>query len=256
MKTVQLKFLLVLLICALLAFILDSVKFLGVPKAVFYTITNPGQYALYSAKTGVSGWLSFLTFWKSGENRIKNLELRIMELSAAKSRAGVLEKENAELRKQLGVTKLASYKQLPATVLGLSRYLEIGAGQNQGIAIGQSVIYLDNLVGRVVNVSAVTSFVRLPRDPESKIAVSVGLARGLVSGQFGSGMKISQVAQNEDIKSGDLVSTSGEGGAYLPGMLVGKLGTIGTDKTGLFKEADVLPLIDYGRLTTVFVVLN
>lgn len=255
-KMIQPKFLLGLLICALLAFTLDSARLLEVPKTVFYTVASPGQYLLHNVQVGLVDGLSFLTFWKSGEARIKNLELRVAELSVAKNQAGALERENRELRKQLGVTSLASHRQLPVVVLGLSRYLEIGAGQNQGVTVGQTVVYLDNLIGRVVSVSGRTSFVQLPSDPDARIAVGVGQARGLVSGQFGSGLEISQVAQNEDIRPGDLVSTSGEGGTYLPGMLVGKLGTINTDQTGLFKEAEVIPLIDYKQLTTVFVVLD
>lgn len=254
MTQLQPKTLFIFLLLALGIFFLDGQKVLETPKAIAQVATAPEQYLLYSLKQGAQSTFSFLVFWRSGEARIKNLEWRVMELSAVKNRAEALEKENAELRKQLGTTSLKGHRQLPAVVLGLSRYLEIGVGTDQGVAVGQTVVYGDNLVGRVVRLSAFVSFVQLPRDPESKIAVRVGGVRGLVKGEFNTEMNISQVAQNEELKTGDLVFTSGEGATYLPGMVVGKLGGIQTDQTGLFKQAEVTPLVDYSTLTTVFVV--
>lgn len=256
MKTLQLKSLIVYLVIALLIFFLDGTKLLDAPKAVFYKVAAPEQYVVYGLKMNVLDTFSFLTFWKSGEQRIKYLESRIVELSAAKNRSDTLEKENRELRKQLGVAKLVDKKQLPAIVLGESRYLEIGVGTDLGVKVGQMVVYGDNLVGRVAKASQTISFVQQPFDPDSLVPVRIGLARGLVKGQFGLGLKLSQVAQNEDIRGNDLVLTSGEGGTYLPELVVGKIGKISTDTTGLFKEAEVLPLVDVSKLTTIFVILN
>jgi len=259
MKGIEVKTLLVGLFLASAFAVSDRVRLLEGPKAVAHSITAPGQYLVYSVKSNLNNWFSFLTFWKSGEARIKNLEFKVLELTVAKNKVDGLEKENAELRKQLAVsakTPVRQREQIPALVLGLSRYLEIGAGGNQGIIMGQTVIYGDNLIGRIVKVSNSIAYVQLPRDSESKIAVRAGSARGLVKGEFNSVIKISQVAQNEEIRTDDLVVTSGEGGNYFPELVVGKVGKISTDNTGLFKEAEVTPLVDVGQLTMVFVLIN
>ena len=253
MKTLELRTFGALFLLAVFVFLVDGTGLLDTPKSAVQVITVPIQYAVYSAKRGVGETFSFLTFWKSGEARIKNLEQRNLELSATISESAALKQENNELRKQLGAKILADRKLLPAIVLGSGRYLEIGLGTNDAVKEGQTVVYLNNLVGKIVRTTPKASFVQLPTDPQAKIPVKINKARGLVIGQFNSSMQLDRVAQTEEIAENDPILTSGEGDSFPPDLVVGKLGKIISAGTDLFKKATVLPILDYSGLETVFV---
>lgn len=256
MKALQLRTFVVLLSLAIFVVFLDRTGNLDGPKLALQTITLPVQYAVFSAKLATRDTFSFLTFWKSGENRIKNLELRVLELTASKNEADALRRENDELRKQLGVSLTRSRTLLPAPVLGGSLALELAVGANSGAKEGQSVVYLDNLVGRVKRVTPRASFVELPVSPSAKVPVKIGRSRGLVFGQYNFSMILDRVAQDEEIQVDDLVLTSGEGGSFLPDLVVGKITKIISEETDLFKKAEVKPLVDYQELTLVYLVAD
>lgn len=243
MKQLQIKTLFIFLAISLLLMVLDHKKVLEPVKKPVQRVMIPLQYFLYSTKLGVGNFLSFITFWKSGEQRIKNLELRNLELVAEKKRADILERENGELRKQLTPIKSGLVKNfVPATVVDVEQYLKIDTGQFEG----KTVVYLDNLVGKIIK----PYFVQLPIDSQFKIPVRVGKTLGLVSGQFNSLILLDRIAQNEEIKVDDLVVTAEDG------WIVGKIKKIISTQTDLFQRAEVTPLVDYSRLTTIFIVLN
>lgn len=236
----QIKVFLVLILASGLLMFLDSKNMLSPVKNIVETVTAPVQFGLYQGKLGVNNFFSFITFWKSGEARIKNLELRNLELAEFKNKAEILERENRDLRKQLGATVSAVKKLLPVTVVGLGQYLEIYEGGFEG----KTVVYLGNLVGKIVK----AHFIQLPTDSASKIPVRVGKVLGLAYGQFNSTIILDKVAQNEEIKIDDLVVTADEG------LIVGKIKKITSKQTDLFQTAEVTPLIDYEKLETVFII--
>lgn len=238
---------LALLFLCLIIFFLDGRGYLNGVKGAVQIVTLPVQYSFFAAGQNVKNSFSFLTFWKSGEARIKNLELKNLELQAAKNEAERLSKENKELKKQLGVNLFRDRVLLPATVLGVDRYLQIGAGINDGVKEGATVIYLDNLVGKIIRVLPRSSFVMLPTDPQTKIPVKIKESKGLISGQFNSSQILDRVGQNEEINTGDLIFT-------LEDLVVGKVDKIISQQTDIFKKATVKPVLNYADLTTVFVI--
>ena len=246
MKTLEVRTFLALFFLSISIFLLDGQDFLNLPKSALQLVTNPIQYTLYSAKGGLGDTFSFLTFWKSGEARIKNLELRNLELIYMEPQVAIQKKENADLRAQLGVKTLVSQKAVPAPVLGLDRYLEIGLGSNDNIKEGQTVVYLTNLVGKIIRVTPRTSFVQLPTDPQSMLPAKINTVSGLVVGQFNSSMVLDRVAQTEDISEGNFVLTTDN-------LIIGKISKITSLETDLFKRGEIQPLITYSDLTTVFV---
>jgi rod shape-determining protein MreC len=247
---------LIFLFLSLAVLFLDKRGLLDGPREAGQVFALPARYALVSVRRRAEDFFSLLTFWRSGEARIKNLELRIGELTAAKNEAERLQKENDELRKQLGVKPLLARKLLPARVLGGGRFLEIGVGRSEGVSSGMAVIYLDNFLGRVVQTTPRVSLVRLPTDPESRIPVKVGPARGLVTGQYNFSIMLDRVAQNEEISPEARVETSGEGESALAGLTIGKIEKVVSSETDVFQRATVIPMVNYARLETVFVVLN
>lgn len=257
MKQIRLQIFAGFCILTLLVVFLDRQGLLSPVRSGMQIISSPVQFAAFSVKNGLLDSVSFLTFWKSGEARIKNLELRNLELVSEAGRLKAVERENAELKKQLKVDFLSEKKRLPAGVLGVARYMTLSRGKNDGVRIGQSVVYLDNFVGKIVRVDNDVSFVQLPTDVDLKIPVKVGAAgeiSGVAYGQFNSAIVLDQVSQDEQIGNGEFVLTSGDEGKFIPDLILGKIERIFSRHTDLFQRAEVKPLVVYDRLQTVFVI--
>lgn len=254
MRLLRLQTFLALFFISFLLGFLDSRKALEGPKSVGQAVVAPVKYALYSAKLGAQEAFSFLTFWKSGEARIRHLELRVAELAGADARVKALEEENRLLRQQLGAPVKSVSKLLPATVLGVNRYLEIAIGSNEGVKEGMAVIYENNLLGKVVKVSPRISYVQVLSDPQSKVPVKVGSSRGIVIGQFNSAIILDRVVQTENLSGVNYIFTSGEDKVFPPDLVVGRVGEILSKETDLFQTARVVPLVNPGNLKIVFVV--
>lgn len=259
MKEINLRFFVGFCVLALMMIFLDRQGLFGEFRPMMQIVLSPFEMGAYSVKNNVTDGLSFLIFWKSGEARIKNLEQRNLELQSQANNEKILENENIELKKQLGVTSLSKFKRLPARVLGVARFMIIDRGIKDGVVVGQSVTYLDNFVGQIVRSDSSVSFVQLATDADFKIPVKVGLLEnlyGVTLGQFNSSIILDQVSQDEEIKIGDLVFTSGQSGKFIPDLLIGKIYQISSSKTDLFQKAKVKPLIVYGKLNTVFVIVR
>lgn len=259
MKNFEFRTLVIFLAITILIFFFDKHGFLEIPKAAAQSIISPIQLSFLKTYHGIQNAFSFFTFWKSGEARIKNLELKNLELQSFKQKSLDLQKENQILKDQLGASAFlkASEKShlLPAQVLAVGDNFQIGLGQNNGVKAGQTVIFLNNFIGIISKVGAKVSFVKTSKDTNIKIPAKTGTVHGLISGEFDTSIKLSQIAKNEDIQIDDLVLTSGEGEITIPNLVIGKIDKI-LDHQGLFKEAKVAPLLNYDKLETVFVIIN
>lgn len=252
MNASSLKLPLFYIVISLVLLLLYQAKILNPFLNITQMVTVPIQYAAFSFRDGIEDQFSVLTFWRSGESRIRQLEQRNAELTAKAAQVEGLERENQELKNQLGSKALPVTELIPVAIVGFDHDLVIGAGSNQGVKVGQAVIYLDNLVGKVNRVEPRVSFVQLPNDGSAKIPCKIKLVRCISSGQFNSTILLDRVTQTEEVVSGDIVQTSGQEGLFPPNLVIGKVGKILSTETDLFVQAQIEPVIDYSKLTTVF----
>lgn len=149
-------------------------------------------------------------------------------LMAAAARADDLERENAELRALArfagapGIPRLAT-RVIARSPGGLSRTLLIGAGRNHGIRDGFPVIGGEGLAGRVVQTHDDSASVMLLGDRLSRVPVYIGRqqARGVLAGTGAGLPQLEFLGGGSAIAEGELVTTSGLGGVFPRGLLVG-----------------------------------
>jgi len=67
-------------------------------------------------------------------------------------------------------------------------------------------------------------------------------------------LKLSYLPENTELLAGDLVVTSGKGGVYPSGLVVGSIESIHTDPSGMSRYAVVAPRADLDHLIQVFVI--
>ncbi len=101
--------------------------------------------------------------------------------------------------------------------------ITLDVGSNQGVESGLTVVGATGVVGQVISVSANTCRVRLLTDPQSGAAAIVQSSRaeGIVRGSLDGLLYLENIGADVNIQVGDVVLTSGLGGSYTPGLLIG-----------------------------------
>jgi len=173
------------------------------------------------------------------ENKQLHTQLQVLQLAMLRQQA--LEQENAQLRElQAGLPPLIK-KWLVAEVIGvdsgmLRQRLIINKGLHQGVQLNEPVVDSSGILGQVAHIGPWSSEVILITDPEHAIPVQVA-RNGLRTIAVGSGntdeLLLPYLAANSDVKSGDLLTSSGLGGVFPAGYPVGHI-------TGVRREANQL----------------
>jgi rod shape-determining protein MreC len=174
-----------------------------------------------------------------GQN--KQLRTQVQELQLAMLRQHALEQENAQLRELQAALPPLIKKSLVAEVIGvdsgtLRQRLIINKGRHQGVQLNEPVVDSNGILGQVAHIGPWSSEVILITDPEHAIPVQVA-RNGLRTIAVGSGntdeLLLPYLAANSDVKSGDILTSSGLGGVFPAGYPVGRI-------TGVRREANQL----------------
>jgi len=195
------------------------------------------------------------------------------ENTALNKRLGALEIENQLLREKatenkrlkalLSFKKKFSYKILPAEIIGRDpsswfKTIIIDKGASAGVSRGCGVIIPKGVVGRVIEVAHNSAKVLLLHDVNSSVdaVVQRTRARGIVEGHGETTCKLSYVLKSEDLKPGDEIISSGLNGIFPKGVRLGEVSRIDKGKTGFFQVVELLPFVDFSKLSEVLIVLK
>lgn len=190
------------------------------------------------------------------------LNQKVDELSFTNARLLASQQENTALRKALNFKQKTDFILMSAEVVlsdptGFTQVIVIDKGSNDNLKINQPVVVAPGiLVGKISKLNPSTAEVTLITDPSSVVngEVAESGARGLVKGEHGLGLTFDLVTQNELIKSGDQVITSGLSGDYPRGLLVGEVSAIRSSGSELFQKAFISPAADLRSVKFLFVV--
>lgn len=200
--------------------------------------------------------------WQRSAEEVSKLKGELALDGSLLAQVATLSAENKALKAQLGVRSRGADKLLIASPIGFaSGELFLDVGTSDGVALGDSVVLGQAIVGVVTSVSSRMTRVRTPIFEGGKVEVvvrsggvdGVRRASGVVTAQGGQ-LVLDKVVLGEPLVKGDLVMTVG--GGFARDLLVGTVGEIVQKDNQLFKKALVEPAIDYGHLDRVFVVLT
>jgi rod shape-determining protein MreC len=166
-----------------------------------------------------------------------------------------LSADNREMRGLLKVVPENAVAYVTARVIansggGYVRTVMVNAGSEQGLARGQAAVAGEGLIGRLTEVGARAARVLLITDLNSRIPVVVQSSRSnaVLAGDNSERPRLLYVSDPGTIKIGDRIVTSGEGGAFPPGLPVGVVATI--DASG----ARIEPFVELSQLGYVLLV--
>lgn len=194
----------------------SPVRMLGSAVAApFGALGNIAQNATASSET-----LSEL------KKRNEELTAQVAELSEAQETAERLEK-------LVGLKSTYSLESTAARIIGSTGdawtdSVIIDKGSASGFEVGMPVCSSGGVIGRIIEVSANTSTVRLITDDQSGVSAMIqgSRAQGVLQGQADGTLRLEYVVSDAEVATGDIVITSGIGGTFPKGLPLGTVASI------------------------------
>lgn len=222
-------------------------------------VSRPAQY--------VAGFIGDLQDLQNTYDENKQLKARVDKLVKLESQVQTLEKQNQQLHDVLGMKKsLSDIKPMPATVIGRNpdrwhENLIIDKGKINGIKQNMAVMTATGLIGKVKSVNQFSSTVQLlsSLDPKNRISAIVQgdkRANGTVEGydEEKKLLMVKRIPYDAKVVKGQTVVTSGLGGVFPEGLLIGKVVDVKSDQYGLNQTAYVQPGADFSDIENVLVI--
>lgn len=234
-------------------------------------ITGQARTPVQKAVTAMVNWLeqsySYLYRYDQLEQENEVLRAQLAEAQADVREAAELREENDRLRQLLDLAERRTdfvFESAKITARGSSNWgssFTISKGADDGIEINDCVITeYESLVGQVVELGDNWATVRTLIDAEFEAGAYVGDGSyaGMLVGSFALMQKgttrVTYLSEGAQMFIGDTVLTSGKGGAFPPGLMIGTITDILEEAGGQSSYGVVEPACDLDSLTQVFVI--
>lgn len=236
---------------------------------------------LHSAQNAVAGAIAPLKLAGAGvSSGVEAAGQAAADATADESTLSALRESNAELRELVAQTE--EYRQEAQRLQGLldmkDRYdiegaaarvvgksatawnqtITIDAGSAEGVEAGMTVMGSTGVVGQVASVSEHSSEVRLLTDSQSGAAAMVQSSRaeGIVRGSLEGLLYLEDLDEDAEVAVGDVVITSGLGGSYVSGLMIGTVVRVEAGQGGTPSTVVVSPNDAASALEEVMVVFS
>ncbi|WP_394261530.1 rod shape-determining protein MreC [Moraxella boevrei] len=208
-------------------------------------------------------WLDSKTTDKETLRR-ENIQLKaeLLHIKGQLQKQDYLIAENARLQGILSTTNPNQFHlMLASKTIGtdsnpLRQMIVINKGTKDGVAIGQTVIDENGILGQVLNVYEHTSRVLLLSDEQQSVAVSIkrtgqnAIVTGKGSPQY---LSLDYIFKATDVRVGDELISSGLGGRFPAGFPVGRVAKIEDEQAGGYAKITVTPTANF--VNTAYVLL-
>lgn len=256
----------IIVLVALIGFSLRDRENLSWPEQFVKDIVGLGQVAVSKPANSFAGFFDEIKDLRNTYEENKELKARIEKTAQLESDVARLKKDNKELRKILDKKKsLADYEPVQATVIARNPdrwydVITIDQGEATGIQPNMAVITAEGLIGKVKNTSKFTSTVQLLSAYDSRNRVSAVIqgknnVYGVIEGydKEKKALLMTKVPYDSKVKKGMLVTTSGKGGVFPEGLIIGKIKEMVPDEFGLTQTALIKPAAAFNDLEHVMV---
>lgn len=237
-------------------FVMDSV---GWVQSVFSKPVN-GFVNLFTNISDIKNTYNENQILKEKLSEYKNLAIEVQELK----------KENKELRKAIDMTaSTKDFEPIQATVISRSperwsEQITINRGSQHGVKKNMAVVTVDGMIGKVENVSKLTSNVQLLTGFDKFNRISAKVPRKKGKNIFGlieefdkesGSLKLRIIEESKkDLKEGEVVVSSSMGGLFPSDLPIGTVKEVIPDQYGLTRIALVEPAANMYEINHVIVV--
>ncbi len=231
-------------------------------------ILTPLQSAVTSVSDAVSGFFSGIGNGNELQKRVEQLEQENRELRDKVVNYDELKLQNdwysqiLSLHEQHADYTFADGKVITMDTSDPFCNFSINVGSVAGVKAGDPVVTADGLVGIVQEVGLNFSKVRTILDPALKASASVsrtdesGYTGGSLSLADKGLLRLNYLERSSSVVSGDFVVTSGLGGVFPSGLLIGRITEVNADTDGMTLYGLVEPFVDISNLKRVMVITS
>ena len=255
----------IVIACAIVSYKIISKNKINIAEGFFKDCFVTVQRIVYQPIKNFSQMIDDITKLKEVQKENKILKSNIEKVESIEAENTELKQEIKKLKEELNIEHvLTDYTYLNATVISRNslywyNYLTIDKGSHNGIKEGMVVLNSTGLIGKIENVSTFSSDVKLitTNNTNNKISVTItnggNKITGLINGYNYDEqlLNVEGISNTETVVIGDLVYTSGLGGVFPSGILIGKVENITTDEYDLSKIIKVKPSASFDDINYV-----
>ncbi len=238
------------------------------PGRVIGTVLSPAQKFFSGIGDSVGGFFDYLSDMKDFQHENVELRNQVDILSARVRELESFGAENERLRQLLDLkSSSADYDTVGCEVIAkepgnwfYSFTIDKGSGDN--ISVGDAVLSGSGLVGRVSEVGLNWAKVLSIIDSDSSVGALVSRTQDLaiIDGDLSLAdagkCKLSYMTKDMSLVLGDVIVTSGLGGVYPQGLLIGTVSEIKSDSMGYSQHAVVETAVNFEKIREVLVIRN
>ena len=261
MKFFKSKFFIICIVVALsialITSMLSVLGYSGILRSGLKTLATPFEWCGTTVANAVNGFVGVFSEYDELKKENEELKAQIAEMENDKYENSVLRDQNNWLKSYLDMKSYIPDVNITDAVViaresgNYATVLTINKGYAHGLKKNMPVITEDGVFGSVsecgIDWAKVVSIV------ETASAVSVYSERTGVTGVVSGDTELrtdgycimTYIASNADIKVGDKIFTSGNGGVYPAGLLIGEVSEISADETTRTLSAVIKPSVDF-----------
>lgn len=251
--------------CSLALMFLDHRgTYLEEVRAYLGAAMYPLQVAINSPAAGARWMRENLALRERLINENATLRREALTARAELQRLAALQAENARFRALLDSGTRVPDRVVVGEILAvdmdpLRHRVVLNKGGRDGAYEGQALIDASGVVGQITRDQQDSSEALLVTDPDHAVPVEI-VRNGLRTIAMGTGdlerLSLPFLTRNADIKPGDLLVTSGLGGAFPAGYPVGTVTTVDGSSGDAFLEVAAKPAASLDRLHEVLLVFQ
>ncbi|SFA38797.1 rod shape-determining protein MreC [Parageobacillus thermantarcticus] len=256
----------IIILVALIGFSLKD-RELTWPEQFVKDTTGFVQLIFHKPAQFVAGFFENVNDIRNTYKENKLLKARLEEYVTLETQVQTLKKENERLRALLNKKEsLRDFIPIQATVIGRNpdRWQEtiiVNKGEQHGVKKDMAVITPEGLVGKVQHASQFTSTVQLLSALDQKNRISAYVQGnenvfGLIEGydEKRRALLLKRIPFDAKIEKKQKVLTSGLGGVFPKGLLIGEVMEVVPDQYGLTKMVYVKPAANFYDIDDVIIV--
>ena len=211
-------------------------------------IVSPIQYLVKTPSSLFYGLLEETETIAQLESKIERLEKDNKMMKMNLQKIDILEDEVSRLRsikrtmsKKFENIQIA--KVIQVDVIPNKKSIKINIGSNDNVTMGQTVMGANGLIGQIVEVALYSSKVLLISDVNSNVPAIITRTgkQVIVKGRSQDDLLEISFTDKTDIKSGDLIVTSGQAGRFIASLNVGRIVQIEVNEGERFAQVVVEP---------------
>ena len=241
-------------------------NYASLPEAVVGTVVTPIVNVSSKISNTVGGFFNMFLNAKDIEEENKKLKAEISELYKKSSDFEKYKSENEQLKKALEIKELRpDFEMQSAAVIGRDNEFNfytftVNKGSLNGIKVNNPVITNEGLVGIISHVAPTYSVVTTVLSPDVNIGIynartmSTGVVGGSADLAVNGNTKLKLLPRNTTLQKGDIIETSGDGGVYPEGIILGTIQTLKAENSGVSMYGVIKPVVDVTEVSDVVII--